>query len=174
MNIAKRVSRFSRSGWHIRLWSNAVLAVVMLPAAAESAPGAGDYTQAQAQAGAQVFSATCSVCHGSRLQGGAAPALTGAAFAQTLTSTYSTTSKLYEVISTLMPVNNPGSLSQEQDTQVLAYILSQNSYPAGSTALSPAHLDDVALLPYPDQGAKKATDGNLEIRNIGSSNRLVV
>jgi len=161
-------------GWHIRLWSNAVLAIVTLPVAAVSAPGAGDYTQAQAQAGAQVFSVTCSVCHGSKLQGGAAPALTGAAFAQTLTTTYSTTSKLYGVISTLMPVDNPGSLSKEQDTQVLAYILAENGYPAGTTPLDPAHLDEVALLPYPDQGAKKATAGNLEIQNIGSSNRLVV
>jgi PQQ-dependent dehydrogenase (methanol/ethanol family) len=174
MNIAKRIIRFSPRGWHIRLWVNAVLTVAMLPAAAVSAPGAGDYTQAQAQAGAQVFSATCSVCHGSKLQGGAAPALTGAVFARTLTTTYSTTSKLYEVISTLMPVNNPGSLGQEKDTQVLAFILAENGYPAGSTALDPAHLDDVALLPYPDQGAKKATDANLEIQNIGSSNRLVV
>jgi PQQ-dependent dehydrogenase (methanol/ethanol family) len=174
MNIAKRITRFLRRGWHIRLSIIAVLAVLMVPPAAVSVPGAGDYTQAQAQAGAQVFSATCSVCHGSKLQGGAAPALTGAVFAQTLTSTYSTTSKLYEVISTLMPVNNPGSLGQEKDTQLLAFILAENGYPAGSTALDPAHLDAVALLPYPDQGAKKATDANLEIQNIGSSNRLVV
>src|SRR5471030_2893331 len=126
MNIAKRFTRFLPRGWHIRLWVTAVFAGVTLPVAAVSAPGAGDYTQAQAQAGAQVYGATCSVCHGSKLQGGAAPALTGAVFAQTLTSTYSTTSKLSEVISTLMPVNNPGSLSQEQDTQVLAFILAEN------------------------------------------------
>ena len=174
MNIAKRITRFLRRGCHIRLWISAMLAVVTLPVTAVSAPEAGDYTQAQAQAGAQVFSATCSVCHGSKLQGGAAPALTGAVFAQTLKTTYSTTNKLYEVISTLMPVNNPGSLSQEQDTQVLAFILAESGYPAGSTALDPAHLDDVALLPYPDQGAKKSPDANLEIQNIGSSNRLVV
>src|ERR1700722_18891723 len=104
---------------HLKTVSSAVSLAL---SAAANAAGSGGYTQEQAQAGAQVFSATCSVCHGSKLQGGAAPALTGAAFAQTLTSTYPTTSKLYGVISTLMPVNNPGSLSQEQDAQVLAFI----------------------------------------------------
>jgi alcohol dehydrogenase (cytochrome c) len=78
------------------------------------------------------------------------------------------------VIATLMPVDNPGSLSKTQYTQVLAYILAENGYPAGTTALDAAHLDDVALLPYPDQGATKDKDANLEIQNIGSASRLVV
>lgn len=173
MHIAKRITQVSRRGWHIRLWISAALAVVSLPLAAAPAPGAGDYTKEQAQAGAQIYSGTCSVCHGSKLQGGAAPALTGAAFAQSLKSTYTTTSKLFTLISTQMPVNNPGSLSKEQYTQVLAYILAEDGYPAGSAPLDAAHLDDVALLPYPQQDAKKA-DANLEIQNIGSSNRLVV
>jgi alcohol dehydrogenase (cytochrome c) len=133
----------------------------------------GAYTQAQAQAGAQVYSASCSVCHGSKLQGGAAPALTGAAFGQTLTATYNTTGKLYALIATQMPVNDPGSLSKDQYTSVLAFILASNNYPAGTAALDSAHLDQVKLLPYPDQAGKKA-DANLEIQNIGSSNRKVV
>jgi outer membrane protein assembly factor BamB/mono/diheme cytochrome c family protein len=145
---------------------------LVLPVAANAA-GSGGYTQEQAQAGAQVFSATCSVCHGSKLQGGAAPALTSAAFGQTLKTTYPTTSKLFDVIATLMPVNNPGSLSKTQDTDVLAFILASNGYPAGTAPLDPARLDDLALLPFPDQGTKKA-DANLEIQNIGSANRWVV
>ena len=166
-------TRFSRLGRHIRLWVNASLALVTLPLAAMSAPSAGDYTKEQAQTGAQIYSATCSVCHGSRLQGGAAPALSGAAFGQALTGKYTTTSKLFGLISTQMPVNDPGSLSREQYTQVLAFILAQNGYPAGSAPLDAAHLDEVALSPYPQQDTKKA-DANLEIQNIGSANRLVV
>jgi alcohol dehydrogenase (cytochrome c) len=173
MNIPKRITRFSRLGRHIRLCFNAVLAVATLPLAAVSAPASGDYTQEQAQTGAQIYSGTCSVCHGSRLQGGAAPALTGAGFAQALNSNYTTTSKLFGLISTQMPVNDPGSLSKEQYTQVLAFILAENGYPAGSAPLDAAHLDEVALLPYPQQDAKKP-DANLEIQNIGSANRLVV
>jgi PQQ-dependent dehydrogenase (methanol/ethanol family) len=145
-----------------------------LPLAALSAPAAGDYTKAQAQAGAQIYAATCSVCHGSRLQGGAAPALTGAAFAQALKTTFTTTSALFTFISTQMPVNNPGSLSKQQNTQVLAFILAENGYPAGRAPLSAAHLDKVALLPYPEQQANKASGANLEIANIGSASRLLV
>ncbi len=147
--------------------------VTLALSAAANAAGGGGYTQAQAQAGAQVYSATCSVCHGSKLQGGAAPALTGAAFARTLKTTYPTTSKLFEVIATLMPVNNPGSLSKTEDTDVLAFILASNGYPAGTAPLDAARLDELALLPFPEQGAKKA-EASLEIQNIGSANRLVV
>src|SRR5258706_15779037 len=141
-------TRFSRLGRHIRLWLNASLAALTLPLAAMAAQAASDYTKEQAQAGVQIYSETCSVCHGSRLQGGAAPALTGAAFAQSLKTTYTTTSALFALISTQMPVNNPGSLSKEQYTQVLAFILAKNGYPVGSTPLDAAHLDEVALLPY--------------------------
>jgi mono/diheme cytochrome c family protein len=172
MNTAKHITRFSRLGRYIWLCINAVLAAATMPLVAVSAPSAGDYTREQAQIGAQIYSGSCSVCHGSRLQGGAAPALTGPAFAQSLKATYSTASALFALISTQMPVNNPGSLSKQQYTQVLAFILAKNGYPAGSAPLDVAHLDEVALLPYPNQDAKTAPDANLEIANIGSANRL--
>ncbi len=174
MNIAKRITRFSRLRRHIRLCVNFALAGLTLPLVAVSAPGTGDYTKEQAQMGAQIYSGSCSVCHGSKLQGGAAPALTGPAFAQSLKATYSTASALFALISTQMPVNNPGSLSKTQYTQVLAFILAKNGYPAGSAPLDAAHLDKVALMPYPNQDAKAASDVNLEIANIGSANRLLV
>jgi alcohol dehydrogenase (cytochrome c) len=71
-----------------------------------------------------------------------------------------------------MPVNDPGSLSKQQYTEVLAFILAENGYPAGAAPLDAAHLDDAALLPYPHQDAKQS-DANLEIQNIGSASRLV-
>jgi alcohol dehydrogenase (cytochrome c) len=174
MNIAMHITRVSRLGRHIRLCINAVLAAAALPLVAVSAPSAGDYTKEQAQIGAQIYSGSCSVCHGSRLQGGAAPALTGPVFAQSLQATYTTASALFALVSTQMPVNNPGSLSKQQYTQVLAFILAKNGYPVGSAPLDAAHLDKVALLPYPNQDAKTAADANLEIANIGSANRLLV
>ncbi|HEY4971132.1 MAG TPA: PQQ-binding-like beta-propeller repeat protein [Steroidobacteraceae bacterium] len=174
MNIAKHITQFSRLGRHIRLWIIAVLATATLPLVAVSAPSAGDYTREQAQIGAQIYSGSCSVCHGSKLQGGAAPALTGPVFAQSLKATYTTASALFALISTQMSVNNPGSLSKNQYAQVLAFILAKNGYPAGSGPLDGAHLDKVALLPYPNQDAKTAPDANLEIANIGSANGLLV
>jgi alcohol dehydrogenase (cytochrome c) len=172
MNIAKRITRFSRLVRPFWLYSHSVLAALTLPLVAMSAPGTGGYTKEQAQTGAQVYSQSCSLCHGSRLQGDPAPALTGAAFAQALQSTYTTTSKLYALIATQMPVNDPGSLSKEQYTEVLAFILAENGYPAGGASLDAAHLDELALLPYPHQASQQA-DVNLEIQNIGSASRVV-
>lgn len=146
-------------------------AVTSLQLAATSSALAGNYTKEQAQAGAKIYADKCSSCHGSQLQGGAAPALTGSTFAQSLQTTYTTAGKLFSFISSQMPVNNPGSLSKDDNARVLAFILSQNSYPAG-TALDPAHLEQVALLPYPKQGGQPAVD--LEIQNIGSSDRQVL
>ncbi len=149
------------------------LAAAALPLLSGAAAVNGAYTKEQAQGGAQVYSTTCSMCHGSKLQGGAAPALTGATFAQSLEAAYPTAGKLFTLISTQMPVNNPGGLTKPQYTQVLAFILAENGYPAGDKTLDAARLADVALLPYPAHGSTKGS-ANLEIQNIGSSNRLVV
>jgi hypothetical protein len=59
-------------------------------------------------------------------------------------------SALLKFISTQMPVNNPGSLSAEQYTQVLAFILASNHYPAAEAASGTPSLNEVSLLPYPD------------------------
>jgi len=142
--------------------------------ASSAAEPAGAYTKEQAQAGAQVYSASCSSCHGSKLQGGAAPALAGPTFGKSLDIAFPTADKLFQLIATQMPVNNPGSLSKTQYTDVLSYILASNNYPAGNAALDASHLDNVALLPYPQQDAAKTADSNLEIQNIGSAQRLVV
>jgi hypothetical protein len=34
-----------------------------------------------------------------------------------------------------MPANNPGSLSREQDADILAFVLSMNGFPAGKAEL---------------------------------------
>jgi alcohol dehydrogenase (cytochrome c) len=74
-----------------------------------------------------------------------------------------------------MPASNPGSLSKSQYEDALAFILAQNGYAAGSSAPDAAHLDTVALLPYPAQD-NEAAKGNasLEIQNIGISSRTVM
>ncbi|MBB6247912.1 PQQ-binding-like beta-propeller repeat protein [Rhodanobacter sp. A1T4] len=171
--------------WAIRRWVDhrhrakhfalaaLLLLAVYLPTAV-SAASSGSFTAAQAQAGAAVYSQECSVCHGSKLQGGAAPALSGATFGASLKTNYPTAEKLYGFISSQMPVSNPGSLSKTQYEDTLAFILAQNDYPAGSTALDAAHLDSVALLPYPAQNNDATTaNANLEIQNIGISSRMV-
>jgi len=49
---------------------------------------------------------------------------------------------LFTRIHTTMPANDPGSLSNVQAVQVMAYILSVNQFPAGSTTMP---TDDAGL-----------------------------
>jgi len=109
----------------------------------------GDYTSAQSMAGHKIFNQSCSMCHGSDLQGQAGPALAGPAFAKSLQFSKMSASQLYGFISTQMPANDPGSLTKDQYLKVLAYILSKNDYPSGQTPLSKDTLRQVDLMPYP-------------------------
>ncbi|MDD2704279.1 MAG: cytochrome c [Acidocella sp.] len=92
------------------------------------------YTDAQATAGSTVFSDNCAMCHGADLTGAAGPALIGQAFAAP-GSNY-TVGAIFSEIAEQMPAGQPGSLSQTQYEQVMAYILKENGFPSGSTALN--------------------------------------
>jgi len=108
-----------------------ILAVSVLAARAASVPAI--YTTAQATAGATVFSQNCAICHGAALQGEAGPPLVGQSFASA--GSGDTIGGIFGVIAEQMPAGAPGSLTHDQYTDVMAYILSKNGYPAGSTAL---------------------------------------
>jgi len=94
------------------------------------------YTEAQANAGAAVYAQSCAACHGSQLEGVAAPALKGPAFGDMANAQSLTADALLDVISNTMPQSDPGSLKPEEFAAVTAYILQQNGYPAGTTALA--------------------------------------
>jgi len=94
------------------------------------------YTDAQATAGAQIYASSCAACHGAALEGVAAPALKGAPFGEMSTAQSMTAATLLEVIANTMPQSDPGSLKPEDYAAVTAYILQQNGYPAGATALA--------------------------------------
>ncbi len=93
------------------------------------------YTSYQANAGAAVYAQACATCHGSALEGTAAPALKGSAFGEVAAAQSLTADMLLDVISGTMPQSDPGSLKPEEFAAVTAYILQQNGYPAGATAL---------------------------------------
>jgi mono/diheme cytochrome c family protein len=101
------------------------------PLAAQSG---GVYTAAQAAAGATIFAAQCSTCHGVSLEGISGPQLAGADFMSKWTG--QTADDLRDVIASEMPLTNPGSLKPDEVLSVLAYILQQNKYPAGSSPLT--------------------------------------
>ena len=126
----------------------AVLLFAPLAANAQSAKPAL-YTDAQAQAGAAIYSQACAACHGQQLEGVAAPALKGSAFGEMANAQGLTADALLDVISNTMPQSDPGSLKPEEYNAVTAYILQQNGYPAGSAALAKgaAGLKDAKVTP---------------------------
>src|SRR5579863_1917593 len=107
------------------------------------------YTDAQAQAGATVYSQACAACHGQQLEGVAAPALKGSAFGEMATAQGLTADSLLDVIANTMPQSDPGSMKPEDYNAVTAYILQQNGYPSGSAALAKdaAGLKDTKVTP---------------------------
>src|SRR5439155_17227030 len=89
------------------------------------AQGQGVFTQSQADAGHAVYSANCAGCHRANLAGGGdAPALGGAGFMSSFGNR--STKDLYNFIAKSMPVGRPGSLSEQQYTDVTAYLLWAN------------------------------------------------
>jgi mono/diheme cytochrome c family protein len=94
----------------------------------------GVYTTAQAFQGAQAFAQHCAVCHGASLGGvGEAPALIGAQFISDFNGL--TLGDLFERIRTTMPLDNPGALSRDQYSAILAFMLKSNGFPAGPREL---------------------------------------
>jgi mono/diheme cytochrome c family protein len=94
----------------------------------------GVYTVAQALQGAEAFAQHCAVCHGASLGGvGEAPALIGAQFISDFNGL--TLGDLFERIRTTMPMNNPGGLSRDQYSDILAFVLKSNGFPAGPREL---------------------------------------
>jgi S-disulfanyl-L-cysteine oxidoreductase SoxD len=94
----------------------------------------GVYTVAQALQGAEAFAQHCAVCHGASLGGvGEAPALIGAQFISDFNGL--TLGDLFERIRTTMPLNDPGGLSRDQYSDILAFVLKSNGFPAGPREL---------------------------------------
>jgi mono/diheme cytochrome c family protein len=94
----------------------------------------GVYTVAQALQGEEAFAQHCAVCHGASLGGvGEAPALVGAQFISDFNGL--TLGDLFERIRTTMPLNNPGALSRDQYSNILAFVLKSNGFPAGPREL---------------------------------------
>jgi mono/diheme cytochrome c family protein len=94
----------------------------------------GVYTEEQAKRGEPLYAEKCSSCHGPDMTGGEmAPGLTGGEF----TANWNDLSlgDLFERMRISMPQNNPGSLSRQQNADVLAAILKKANYPAGKAEL---------------------------------------
>jgi mono/diheme cytochrome c family protein len=112
----------------------AVQPVVPAQGASAASIWDGVYTEEQAKRGQSLYAQQCAFCHGDSLTDGTqAPPLAGDAFLASWKG--NSLGALFEKTSTMMPSNDPGSLSKEQYADVLAYILSVGKAPAGKTEL---------------------------------------
>ncbi len=113
----------------------AALGVSIAIPAAQQPPRPGPFTAAQASAGRTVYETACSRCHLPDFKGTfEAPPLAGANFMNTWRNR--PTSDLFTRIRTSMPMNNPGSLSDEETVNLVAYILQANGATSGPQALT--------------------------------------
>lgn len=99
----------------------------------------GVYTQAQADRGLRAY-LPCGTCHGRRLNGApndpdmpSTPPLARAPFLRNWDG--KTVATLFEYTRATMPQNNPGSLTDEQYIDIIAYMFSQSGMPAGQEEL---------------------------------------
>lgn len=99
------------------------------------------YTSAQADRGKTEFNKECVECHGKDLRGGllGGPPLRGVSFLQKYGGG-SPAGVLYEVMSSTMPPNAPGSYSPAVYADLMAHILKTNGVRAGNTEL-PSDID---------------------------------
>src|SRR6266446_2545685 len=94
----------------------------------------GVYSKAQAGRGQSVYQEKCFVCHGMTATGGdSGPALSGEGFMDNWKG--QTLGDLFDKISMTMPASDPGSLKAEEYGDLLAFLLSENKFPAGQKEL---------------------------------------
>ncbi len=102
----------------------------------------GVFTEAQAERGQTVYSGACSSCHGRRLNGApddpdmrSTSPLARARFLRVWEGRSLAT--LFEYTRATMPESNPGSLTNDEFVDVIAYMLSVGGMPVGDDELRP-------------------------------------
>ena len=115
------------------------IAAALPASAAQTSSVDGWYAPDQATRGKGSYNANCAVCHGSSLQGGAGPALSGASFAAKWRDR--PLRDLYTVAHDQMPLTAPGKLPPTTSFDILAYLLSFNGFQASTKAVSASDLD---------------------------------
>lgn len=96
----------------------------------------GVFNQAQADRGKAVYAASCTICHGARLQGSpGGPGLAGTDFKADFMG--ATVGNIFDFAKSAMPPGRAGSLSDGKYVDVVAYILARNGYPTGEDELPP-------------------------------------
>ncbi len=124
-----------------------LLRAFVVPRAQESGKTVADgvYTDAQAARGAAVYDTACAGCHRADLGGGTGPALRDQRFARQFAG--KDLRAFFTKIATTMPRNAPASLGDNVYLDIVAHLLKENGFPAGSQELTADTLDGVRVLP---------------------------
>jgi mono/diheme cytochrome c family protein len=102
----------------------------------------GVYTHEQAGRGEAIYSASCSGCHEGQDADG--PELTGRLFLDRWRE--DRLEPLFTFIKTNMPGNNPGSLDDRANADIIAFILETNGLPAGTRELTADMVGSIQLV----------------------------
>lgn len=117
----------------------------------------GIYSQAQAERGQVVYSGVCAKCHGRTGNGAGepdqpeSPSVARQAFLAKWDGR--TVGDLFEYVRTTMPVDNPGSRTDQEYIDAIAYMFTLSKIPAGQDEMPPdaQALVDVFITPQPPQ-----------------------
>ena len=130
------------------LISIAAIVSMVLTAAAQENPKTvadGVYTDVQAARGAAVYETACAGCHRADLGGATGPALKEQRFAREFAG--KDLKALFTKTATTMPRGAPGSLGDNVYLDIVAHMLRENGFPAGSRELTAEALDGIRVVP---------------------------
>jgi mono/diheme cytochrome c family protein len=131
-----------RSKKFVAVWMGVTVLAMLIPgliqkvlfAQAVSSTRDGVYTAEQAQQGKVLYQKQCASCHGTALEGvGKNPPLTGSVFLDKWTD--QTMADLFMKTNSTMPASDPGTMTPDDTSRVLAYILSMNKFQPGKNPL---------------------------------------
>ena len=129
-----------------RLSSSFVVAALLFGPALVQELGLTDgvYSDSQATRGGRVYRQVCSSCHAPDMDGGEmGPGLRGKPFIDPWDG--ERLAELMSYVQETMPQDNPGSLSDEDYTDVLAYVLKVNEFPAGDLDLTVESVENIVI-----------------------------
>lgn len=115
--------------------------------------GSAPYTQQQVAQGGEVYANECAVCHGEKLQGLSAPALTGPGFGRS----HLNGSQLRGVVTQTMPLTAPGSLRPEEYAAVMAFLLNYDCVQPSGGGQQPFPTTDLPALQQIELGSATCT-----------------
>ena len=131
------------------------------PSGTETTVRDGVYSEEQAKRGRATYDAKCASCHdgghdGARTLGRSVPRRSGRT---------STSATFFTRIQTTMPEDAPGSLSESDVLDIIAYVLQTNGFPAGDKAIARAR-EALATMKFVRQKVTALGGGGAEMTTV--------